>query len=562
MCRYTRNSCNLSGRYRLPKIMLSLTEWTFHGSDWMGRKQSDDGTSSVDETILETAVARVKQSIFVAQFTPWKFHPRGSLFEPPTDAYKASIKSILIQQNTSAHSWQPVSLTNDIDESYTLSLLENGDVTITTISYHGALHALETLSQLFYKHSISTAGIYTSLAPVEISDYPSFQHRGLNLDISRNIFSPADVIRTIDAMAFNKLNRLHLHAADAQSWPLAIPSLPELAAKGAYHPDQIWTVQDLRDVQSRGLSRGVSVFLEIDMPGHTASIANAYPELITALDELPNWQDYAAEPPSGELKLNSSAVFNFLETLLSDLLPRTTPYSSYFHTGGDEVNSNAYLIDENVRSNDSSVIQPLLQTFFSRVHNKVRAGGATPIVWEEMLLDWNLTLGPDVLIQTWRSDDALLQTVRKGFKALAGNYNHWYLDCGFGQWLDPAPASNVIAPPYLDYCAPVKNWRQIYTYDILSGIPADLAHLVIGGEVHMWAEQTDAVNLDDRLWPRAAAAAEVLWSGSKDADGNTRPVANATRRLAEQRERLVLQGIAAGPVQMVWCLQNEGACAL
>lgn len=528
----------------------------------MGRKQSDDSTPSIDEVVLETAIARVKESILTVQYTPWKLHPRGSLFEPPTDASRTSIKSILIHQNTSAHSWQEASLSDDVDESYTISLMENGDVTITTISHLGVLHALETLTQLFYKHSGSNAGIYTALAPVEIFDYPSFRHRGLNLDIARNIFAPADVHRTIDAMASNKFNRLHLHATDAQSWPLEIPSLPELAAKGAYHPDQIWTVQDLHDVQSHGLSRGVIVFLEIDMPGHTASIANAYPELITAANQQPHWETYAAEPPSGELKLNSSAVFSFLDKLLSDLLHRTTPYSPYFHTGGDEVNSNAYLLDETVLSNNSAILQPLLQTFFSRVHDKVRAGGAIPIVWEEMLLDWNLTLGPDVLIQTWRSDEALLHTVQKGFKALAGNYNHWYLDCGFGQWLDPAPGSNVIASPYTDYCSPVKSWREIYTYDILAGIPADLVHLVIGGEVHMWSEQTDAVNLDEKLWPRAAAAAEVLWSGRKDVGGNLRPVANATRRLAEQRERLVLQGIAAGPVQMVWCLQNEGACAL
>ncbi len=528
----------------------------------MGRRQSDYSTPSIDEIILDTAIVRVKQSILTDQFTPWKFHPRGSSFEPQAYASKTFVTSISIQQNTSAHSWQSANHTNDIDESYTISLTEDGIVTITSISYLGALHALETLSQLFYKHSDPTAGIYTALAPVEISDYPSFQHRGLNLDITRNVFSPADVNHTIDAMASNKFNRLHLHATDAQSWPLEIPSFPELAAKGAYHPDQIWTVQDLQDVQSHGLSRGVSVFLEIDMPGHTASIAKAYPELITACDEQPDWLTYAAEPPSGQLKLNSSAVFRFVDTLLSDLLPRTTPYSSYFHSGGDEVNSNAYLFDETVLSNDSSTIQPLLQTFFSQVHNKIRAGGATPIIWEEMLLDWNLTLGPDVLVQTWRSDDALLQTVQKGFRALAGNYNHWYLDCGFGQWLDPALGSYVIAKPYADYCSPVKNWREIYTYDILSGIPPDLAHLVVGGEVHMWTEKTDPVNLDTMLWPRAAAAAEVLWSGSRDAGGNSRPVANATRRLAEQRERLVVRGVRAGPVQMVWCLQNEGGCAL
>ncbi|KAI9873132.1 MAG: N-acetyl-glucosamine-6-phosphate deacetylase, partial [Pleopsidium flavum] len=73
---------------------------------------------------------------------------------------------------------------------------------------------------------------------------------------------------------------------------------------------------------------------------------------------------------------------------------------------------------------------------------------------------------------------------------------------------------------------------------------------------------TDPVNLDQMLWPRAAAAAEVLWSGKKDLGGKERNVANATRRLAEMRERLVTRGVGAAPVQMVWCLQNEGRCVL
>ena len=468
----------------------------------------------------------------------------------------------MIQLNTSSTSWQSFSLINELDESYTLRLTKDGDVTINAPSYLGVLHALETFSQLFFKHSDSSAGIYTALAPVEISDYPSFQHRGLNMDISRNVFSPADIIRTIDAMASNKLNRLHLHATDAQSWPLEIPSIPELAAKGAYQAGQVWTVTDLATVQSHGLFRGVNVFLEIDLPGHTASVAHSFPELITAFNQEPHWVTYSAEPPSGQLKLNSPAVVSFIDRLFADVLPRTAPYSPYFHTGGDEVNANVYLLDETVRSNSTSVIQPFLQNFVLRLHDIVRAAGLTPIVWEELLLDWNLTIGHDVLIQTWRSDDALLQTVQKGYKALAGNYNNWYLDCGHGQWLDPSSNSTFITPPFSDYCAPIKNWRQIYTFDPLANIPEDLAHLVLGGEVHMWAELTDAVNLDARLWPRAAAAAEVLWSGSTDVHGERRQCVHATRRLAVMRERLVLQGVGAAPVQMVWCLQNEGSCML
>ncbi len=529
-------------------------------SKWTGRKQMSTAPSDPEIAILESAIARVKQSILGNQFVPWKFHPRGSVFEPSTDA-KVSITKILIQQITPAQTWQTSGSVNDLDESYTLRILENGEVIITTVSYLGVLHALQTFSQLFYKHSDAAAGVYTPLAPVDISDYPSFQHRGLNMDISRNIFTPADIIRTIDAMAASKFNRLHIHAADGQSWPIDIPSIPELGANCSYYPDLVWTAQDLEDVQAYGYSRGITVILEIDMPGHTASIAHAFPDLITA-DSRAEWHPYAAEPPSGQLKLNSSAVYTFIDDLLSDLLPRTTPHSAYFHTGGDEVNINAYLLDDTVRSNDTAILQPLLQTFITTVHDKVRAGGAIPIVWEELLLDWNITLGADVLVQTWRSEDALLRTVQQGHKALAGNYNNWYLDCGFGQWLDPTPNSTLIVPPFVDYCGPLKNWRQIYTYDPLAGIPAELTSLVVGGEVHMWAEQTDAVDLDGKLWPRAAAAAEVLWSGRTDVQGRVREVRDATRRLAELRERLVLSGVRAGPVQMVWCLMNEGGCAL
>lgn len=82
-------------------------------------------------------------------------------------------------------------------------------------------------------------------------------------------------MRTIEAMSFNKINRLHLHSSDSQSWSLEIPSLHELTIKGAYHPTQIWKTQDLQEVQKYGRIRGVEVHIEIDLPGHTAQSSDA-----------------------------------------------------------------------------------------------------------------------------------------------------------------------------------------------------------------------------------------------------------------------------------------------
>lgn len=103
----------------------------------------------------------------------------------------------------------------------------------------------------------------------------------------------------------------------------------------------------------------------------------------------------------------------------------------------------------------------------------------------------------------------------------------------------------------------------MYAYDPLAGIPANESHLVVGGEAHIWSEQTDPVNLDGMVWPRASAASEVLWSGRQDATGQNRSQLEASPRLAEMRERMVSRGIGAGPVQMIFCTQNDAVeCSL
>jgi hexosaminidase len=145
---------------------------------------------------------------------------------------------------------------------------------------------------------------------------------------------------------------------------------------------------------------------------------------IAAFEQHP-WDQYCAEPPCGTLKLNSSAVDNFLEKLFDDVLPRVSPYSAYFHTGGDEINANAYTLDETVRSKDPAVIKPFLQRFVDRNHAQIRKAGLTPVVWEEMALEWGLKLGSDVVVQTWISEQSVNKVTALGHKTIFGNYNFW-----------------------------------------------------------------------------------------------------------------------------------------
>lgn len=383
------------------------------------RKRGAEAPSGDD--MIGYAIYSAKKTIFKKNFVPWKFHPRNWTEPDAEDCTYISSVTIDILEYDPDDVARP--LVGTVDESYELKLNEDGDVGITANSSVGVVRGLATFTQLFYQHS--EGGAYTPLAPVTIFDAPKFQHRGINLDVSRNYFTTKDIKRTIDAMAFNKMNRFHLHVTDGQSWPLEIPALPELSKKGAYRPDLVYSADDFADLQYFASLQGVELVTEIDMPGHTSSIALSHPELIAAYNIQPDWDTYCAEPPCGTLKLNSTKVDSFLKKLFDDLLPRVLPFSSYFHTGGDEVNANSYLKDDTVKSSDLKVLQPLMQKFIDRNHGHVRAAGLTPIVWEEMLLQWNLTLGKDVVVQSWQSDQAVAQIVGKGYKAIAGNYQYW-----------------------------------------------------------------------------------------------------------------------------------------
>lgn len=141
-------------------------------------------------------------TIFEQSFVPWKFNPRNSDYEPDT-GNRQYVKSVTLQQNQ-ADPANGMKSSSPIDESYTLSMPTSGDVVITANSSIGLSYGLTTFSQLFFQHS--DGGAYTKLAPVTISDGPKFTHRGLNMDTARNFFPVADVLRTLDAMAFTKMN--------------------------------------------------------------------------------------------------------------------------------------------------------------------------------------------------------------------------------------------------------------------------------------------------------------------------------------------------------------------
>lgn len=71
---------------------------------------------------------------------------------------------------------------------------------------------------------------------------------------------------------------------------------------------------------------------------------------------------------------------------------------------------------------------------------------------------------------------------------------------------------------------------------------------MIGGEACLWGEYVDATNLTPRLWPRASAVSERLWS-----DKSVKDVNDAYIRLGQHRCRMIERGIPAEPLFTGYC---------
>jgi hypothetical protein len=85
----------------------------------------------------------------------------------------------------------------------------------------GVVRGLSTLIQLLATTPAASAS-EVSVPATRILDAPRYAWRGLSLDLARTFFTVDEVQRVIDPLALYKLNVLHLHLTDDQSWRLPV----------------------------------------------------------------------------------------------------------------------------------------------------------------------------------------------------------------------------------------------------------------------------------------------------------------------------------------------------
>ncbi|GAA5909082.1 beta-N-acetylhexosaminidase [Sporobolomyces salmoneus] len=453
---------------------------------------------------------------------------------------------------------------SELNEAYELSLphdsTSGGKIAILSAnSTLGLARGLQIFTQLVYwlPGSQNEGGgegiLYIPNSPLHVLDEPAFAHRGFMLDTSRHFYPVADILRTLETMASVKLNVFHWHATDSQSWPLAVPAFPDLVTDS---PDRegSYSAKDIDEIVEYAGGLGISVMLEIDMPGHTASIAQSYPDYVACRDFRP-WSKFSVEPPAGQLKLGDPETLEFAQRMLASSSSQFP--SKYFSTGGDEINDACYQTDPSTSallSANNATLNDLLFKFVNGTHGTLRSVGKTPVVWEELVLGRNLPLKNDTIVLNWISSEHVKEVVERGYRIIHAASNYFYLDCGLGGWLGKNSAGN-------SWCDPYKTWSKIYSFDPFQGLGASQYDQVLGGEALAWSEQIDPTNLDSLVWPRAAAAAEVFWSGGSLQNGS-RDLGEALSRIHDWRYRAVNRGIRAAPLQPHWCALRPGSCDL
>lgn len=364
------------------------------------------------------------------------------------------------------------------DESYTLEVTRRKAV-LAAPAPVGILRGMETLLQLI---DLDAESFF--LPAVRIEDAPRFPWRGLHIDVSRH-WQPADVIRrNLDAMAALKMNVLHWHLSDDQGFRVEsrrFPRLHRVASEGDYY-----TQDEVRAVIAYGRERGIRIVPEFDMPGHTTALLVAYPELSSGPPPKEIERSWGVFDPC--MDPSSDATYAFLEAFIGEMTALFP--DEYFHIGGDEVNGKQWTASPKIRAfkeRHNLSGNAALQAYFNRRLQKILARhGRKMIGWDETL---HADLPQSVLVQSWRGHAHLARSVRQGNAAILS----------FGYYLDHMqPASFHYANDPLDKEA--------------AGLTEEEKARVLGGEACMWAEFVNAENVESRIWPRAAAVAERLWS--------------------------------------------------
>ncbi|MFC9328189.1 beta-N-acetylhexosaminidase [Kitasatospora sp. NPDC057015] len=389
----------------------------------------------------------------------------------------------------------------------------------------GLLHGVQTLRQLLPPQALSdrpVPGVPWQLPGVEITDRPRYAWRGMMVDVARHFQPLSFLLRTVDLLAFHKLNVLHLHLTDDQGWRMPIEAYPLLTEVGGTRARSMlgragstdyddrphggsYTVEELRELVRYAARLGVTVVPEIEMPGHARAALAAYPHLGNVPGRrLDVWTDWGV--CENVLGVHDE-VLEFCRTVLGEVLD-VFP-SPYIHVGGDECPTTEWeqSPDARRRAAELGLAAPkeLHGWFLGRIGEYLLSQGRRPLCWAE---DSSGTLPPEFTVMPWRDADHGLAAARRGHDVVMAPHRSTYLDY---------PQSDAPTEP-LGQAGAIVDLRAVHDNEPAPAHwePAATAR-VLGTQAQLWSEfVTTAEQADYLAFPRLCALADRAWNPSSD----------------------------------------------
>jgi len=395
-------------------------------------------------------------------------------------------------------------------ESYTLSVTSQR-IEIRATSGAGLFYGMQTLLQLMQPAS---TGSY-SVPSVEIEDTPRFAYRGLMLDVSRHFSTKEFIKKQIDALAYYKINRLHLHLTDAAGWRLEIKKYPLLTDFAAWRTDPTWkkwwnggrkylrydepgasggyyTQDDIREILEYARQHYITVIPEIEMPSHSEEVLAAYPQLSCSGEPYKN----------SDFCVGNEETFTFLENVLTEVMELFP--SEYIHVGGDEVGKSAWKTcpkcQKRMKDEHLANVDELQSYLIHRIEKFLNNHGRRLLGWDEILQGG---IAPNATVMSWRGEEGGIAAVTSGHHAIMTPGAYCYLDS-----YQDAPYSQ---PEAIGGYLPLK---KVYAYDpVPASLTAEQAKLVYGVQGNLWVEYIPTPeHVEYMIYPRMLALAEVAWS--------------------------------------------------
>lgn len=382
-------------------------------------------------------------------------------------------------------------------EGYYLNITSN-NIMICAPEAAGIFYGVQSLRQLLpaqIEDSIVRSNVLWQVPAVSIIDKPAFPWRGMLLDCCRHFMTKDFILRYIDLLAYYKMNRLHWHLTEDQGWRIEIKKYPKLTETGAWRKEAdgstyggFYTQQDIRDVVAYAASRHIMVVPEIEMPGHSLAALASYPSLGCT------GGPYKVERRWGVFKdiycAGNDSTFAFLQNVLKEVI--TLFPSSYIHIGGDEAPhfrwDNCKRCQDRMKKNGLKSSAELQSYFIKRIETFLNSKNRQIIGWDEIMEGG---LAPGATVQSWRGFEGALHAAQSGHDAIVSPTSHAYFDAPIGS----------------------LTLEKVYEFDpIPEGLANEFRKHILGGECNMWTEHAPQELIDNRMFPRMLAMAEVLWS--------------------------------------------------